>query len=98
MEGPGAAKQQASAVEKNSNTIVSSSRSAYGGISHGSFHNRKSEIRSQSGSHGHQRKEFPSGSDVHQSPSNSGAAMTGKRRVHQQVCNFFGYYLLILLS
>lgn len=85
MDGPVGAKLQTSTMDKNSNPLVSSSRSAYGGCSPGNFQNKKTETKPQGSSQGHPRKEFPTGSDVHQSPSQSGVAVAGKRRVHQQV-------------
>ncbi|CAA6670528.1 unnamed protein product [Spirodela intermedia] len=55
--------------------------------------NKRTEMKSQGSSQGHQRKEFPTGSDVHQSPSQSGVAVAGKRRVHQQFNELQDCYL-----
>ncbi|XP_078443269.1 transducin/WD40 repeat-like superfamily protein [Wolffia australiana] len=93
LEGPIAAKMQSSGTDKNSNAMVSSSRSAYGVVCSSNFQNKKTELKSRSSSQGQLRKEFPSGSDVHHSPSHSGAAMAGKRRVHQQFNELQDCYL-----
>ncbi|CAA7407598.1 unnamed protein product [Spirodela intermedia] len=90
---PVPAKLQTSTMDKNTNPLVSSSRSTYGGGGPGNFQNKRTEMKPQGSSQGHQRKEFPTGSDVHQSPSQSGVAVAGKRRVHQQFNELQDCYL-----
>ncbi|MQL83913.1 hypothetical protein Taro_016411 [Colocasia esculenta] len=93
MDDPVANKLQTSIMDKNNNVLVSSARSAYGGAGFGNFQTKKIEMKSRGSSLGHQRKDVPTGSDPHQSFTQSGLAVARKRRVHHQFSELQDCYL-----
>ncbi|KAJ4822145.1 coatomer subunit alpha [Turnera subulata] len=73
-----------STIDKSHSGVISSSLSARGGMTTGSLPVKKIDGKAQTSSHGIQRKDILSGSDLQY--NQSGLSVVRKKRVHAQVC------------
>ncbi|XP_043689265.1 E3 ubiquitin-protein ligase COP1-like [Telopea speciosissima] len=93
-DDPMATKAWPSSMDKHGSGLVSSARSAQGGMSSGNFQNKKTDVKAQVSSQGLQRKDaFISASDPQNVVTHSGLAVARKRRVHAQFNDLQDCYL-----
>ncbi|KAF8410785.1 hypothetical protein HHK36_003322 [Tetracentron sinense] len=81
VDDPMATKACLSSIDKHSAGLISSARSAQGGMGSGNFQSKKADVKAQISSQGFQKKDVFSGSDSQHAVTQSGLAIARKRRV-----------------